>query len=309
MNRFFSSRLFSRICLFSAAIIWGGSFFIVKNTLDTLPPHYLICIRFLIGSGLLSLLFWKRFRKIDHSYLRSSVIIGFFLFAAYSVQTLGLTDTTPGKNAFLTSTYCVIVPFLFWIVNKKRPNGYHLLAAFVCIVGIGLVALSETLKIGFGDTLTILCGFFYAAHLVAIAILGNRKDPILLTIGQFFFAGLFSLAAALLFEKPPTQITSTTLWGMFYIIAFATCTALLFQNIGQQNASPASASIILSLESVFGVLFSVLFFGEKLTPRLVTGFVLIFLAVIISETKLSFLNPKRAKAVPKTDLPYGEGVE
>ena len=286
--------LFPRLALLGAALIWGSSFIVVKDTVDVLPPNLLLALRFTIAAILLCIVFFPRLRKLNRSCFVRGAAIGFLLFCAYSSQTLGITGTTPGKNAFLTAIYCVLVPFLFWAVDKSRPEPCHFLAAFLCIAGIGLVSLTGQFTIEWGDALTLLGGFFYAAHIVAVAKLGKEQDPILLTIVQFGWAAVFSWIVTLLFEPFPTVWTAGSLAGVAYLAVFATAVALLFQNIGQAHTPPAAASILLSLEAVFGVLFSVLFYKEQLTVRLVFGFVLIFLAVILSETKLSFLRPKRA---------------
>lgn len=273
-----------------AAFIWGSSFFIMKDTVDVFPPYILLAFRFTIASILLSIIFWKKLRQINMDYVWKGGVIGLFLFLGYSTQTIGITETTPGKNAFLTAIYCVIVPFLFWIVDRSKPDIFNFIAAFVCISGIGLVSLKGDFTIGYGDAFTLLGGLLYAGHLVAVAKLGKGKDPIILTILQFSFAALFSWCMGLTFEKFPVSWETNNIIGLLYLAIFATAVALLFQNIGQKWTHPSAAAIILSLESVFGVLFSVVFTGEELTLRLITGFIFIFVAVLISETKLSFIK-------------------
>lgn len=285
-----------KLALFMAAFIWGSSFFIMKDTVDVFPPYILLGFRFTIASILLSVVFFKKLRQINLDYIWRSGVIGLFLFLGYSTQTIGITETTPGKNAFLTAIYCVIVPFLFWAVDRSRPDIYNFMAAIVCISGIGLVSLKGDFSIGFGDAFTLLGGFLYAGHLVAVAKLGKGKDPIIITILQFGFAALLSWGMGVIFEKFPTRWETGNIIGLLYLAVFATAVALLFQNIGQKWTHPSAAAIILSLESVFGVMFSVMFYGEQLTLRLLIGFVLIFAAVIISETKLSFIRDIKKRA-------------
>lgn len=290
--------IYAKITLFAAALIWGSSFFVMKNVVDVFPPSLLLAIRFTIGFVLLSLFFFKRLKNLNWEYLKIGAVIGFFLAMAYGIQTLGLTDTTPGKNAFLTAVYCVIVPFLYWIVDKRRPDGYNILAAFLCIGGIGLVSLSGGFSITFGDSFSLLSGLFYALHIVAVAKLGIGRDMTLITILQFGYAALFCWIIGLTTETWPTVIPSACFYQLVYLGVFATTIALLFQNIGLKWENPSSASIILSLESVFGVLFSVLFYGEQMSGRLFLGFFIIFIAIIISETKLSFLRKNPVKKDP-----------
>ncbi len=279
-----------KLALFMAAFIWGSSFFIMKDTVDVFPPYILLSIRFTIASVLLGMIFFRRLKQINFDYIKKGGIIGLLLFLAYSTQTIGITETTPGKNAFLTAVYCVIVPFLFWLVDHSKPDRYNFFAALICISGIGLVALKGDFSIGYGDAFTLLGGFLYAGHMVSVAKLGKEKDPIILTILQFAFAALFSWCIGLTFEKFPGSWGTNNLIGLLYLAIFATAAALLFQNVGQKWTHPSAAAIILSLESVFGVLFSIAFYGEQLTGRLTIGFLMIFIAVVVSETKLSFIK-------------------
>ena len=287
-------RLLAKPMLFAAAFIWGTSFFIMKNTLDVMPVFFLLAIRFTAGAALLSLVCWKKWREFTPDYLWRGAVIGGLLFLAYSVQTFGLARTTPSKNAFLTAVYCVIVPFLTWAVVKVRPDRYNVAAALLCVTGVGLVSLTEELTINTGDGLTLCCALFYASHIVAVAKVSPGKDITLLTVFQFAFAALYAWACGLCTETfPAAALTDpAVLWPMAYLCVMATTVALLFQNVGQVWSDPASASVILSLESVFGVAASVVFYGDPVTKRLLAGFALIFVAVVCSETKFSFLRRK-----------------
>jgi len=280
----------SKLALFGASVIWGSSFLVVKNSMDFMRPHTLLAFRFTIGSILLCLLFAKRLKKINKDYIIKGGIMGIFLFIAYSLQTIGITDTTPGKNAFLTAVYCVIVPYLYWIIEKIRPDRYNIMAAILCLTGIGLVSLDGEFKIRFGDAFTLISGFFYAAHMVVLSKLTQDKDPVLLTIVQFGYTAVISWVVALLTEDIPKSLSGSEICGLLYLAVFATAVALLLQTVGQKYTKPAPASIILSLEAVFGVIFSVIFYGEEVTPKLLLGFLLIFLSIITSETKWSFLK-------------------
>ena len=151
-----------------------------------------------------------------------------------------------------------------------------------------------------GDWLNLLCAVFYAAHIVAVAKVSPGKDIYLLTVFQFAFAGLFAWVCGFATgtEFPVAALTDPgVLWSMAYLCVMATTVAQLFQNVGQVWSDPASAAVILSLESVFGVLFSVLFYGDPVTGRLLLGFALIFVAVVCSETKFSFLRKKTPEKV------------
>ena len=281
--------------LFLAAFIWGSSFFIMKDALDQLPVQYLLAIRFTTGAILLGLFCWKKWRTFTADYLWRGAIIGAMLYIAYSVQTYGLALTTPSKNAFLTAVYCVLVPFLYWAFAKIKPDRYNVLAAVLCVTGVGLVSLTGDLTVNPGDGLTLICAVFYAMHIVAVAKVSPGKDIYLLTVFQFAFAGLYAWTGGALTESFPARALARpeVLLPLAYLAVMATTVALLFQNVGQVWSDPASASVILSLESVFGVLCSVLFAGDEVNGRMLAGFALIFVAVVCSETKFSFLKRGR----------------
>lgn len=289
-------KLLAKPMLFAAALIWGTSFFIMKNALDAIPVFFLLALRFTTGAVLLALVCGRRWKVFTADYLWRGAVMGGLLFLAYSIQTFGLALTTPSKNAFLTAVYCVIVPFLAWAVLRTRPDRYNIAAALLCVTGVGLVSLNEALSVNAGDALTLLCALFYASHIVAVTKVAPGKDITLLTVLQFAFAGLFAWIGGALTEDFPAQALQNpaVLLPMAYLCVMATTVALLFQNVGMVWSDPASSSVILSLESVFGVLFSVLFYGDPVTPRLLAGFGLIFVAVVCSETKFSFLRKKGA---------------
>ena len=148
--------------LFAAAFIWGSSFFIMKNALDAMPVQYLLAIRFTVGALLLALICRKKWRGVTADYLWRGAVIGGCLYLAYSIQTYGLALTTPSKNAFLTAVYCVLVPFLYWLLAGVRPDRYNILAALLSVTGVGLVSLSGDLTVNLGDALTLLCALLTA---------------------------------------------------------------------------------------------------------------------------------------------------
>ncbi len=274
-----------------ATLIWGSSFFILKDTLDHVDAMFLLAFRFSFAAALLALIFWRRWRGIDRSYWWRGGIMGLFLFSGYAVQTYGLIGTTPGKNAFFTAVYCVMVPFLYWAVDRTRPDRYNVLAAALCIAGIGLTSLDGGAALTWGDALTLCSGFLYACHIVAVATFSKGRDILILTVIQFGTAAAASWVGTLFTRGFPADGLPAEAWGaLFYVAIAATSIALLFQNIGQKYTEPSSAALLLSLEAPFGVLFSVVFTDESPTASMYLGFALIFFAVISSETKLSFLR-------------------
>lgn len=289
--------------LFLATIIWGSTFFILKNTLEDTPVSFILAIRFFIAFVALSLIFFKSYKYLNINILWKGALAGVVIAAAYIVQTIGLKYTSPGNNAFITASYCIIVPFLFWLFVKKRPDKYKIISALICFAGVGLVSVKEDVFFGKGEALTLLSGFLFALHIVIIATLAKDKNIALFTIIQFLTAGLCCLMNFAIFEEFPQNISQNSILSIVYLGLFATAGALTLQNFGQKYTNPTSTSIILSFEAVFGLMFSMIFYGEKLLPKTAIGFSLIFLALIISETKLK-IPFKTHKYVSNKDISW-----
>ena len=281
-----------RLCLIGCTFLWGTSFVVLKSALDTMPTLWILAIRFLGAALLMTLFGFRKLKKLDQNYWKGGAVMCAFLTAAYIIQTYGLVYTTPGKNAFLTATYCVLVPFLWWVIRRQKPERSHVIAAVICFVGIGLVSLQEHLTVNPGDLITLFCGMFYGLHIIATSVYAKGRDAVLLSMVQFLTAAVICFALAPFVSPFPAQVPSDTWLRIAYLCIMCTGVCFLLQTIGQKYTPANEVAIFLTLESVFGAAISVLFFHERLTFQVFFGFVLIFLAVLISETKPDFLQKK-----------------
>lgn len=286
------SPLFWKFMLVAMALIWGYSFLTMKTVLDTVPTFMLLACRFLLSAVIMFIIFRKRIKAhFNREYLGFGVLMGCVIWSAYAAQTLGLVDTTPGKNAFLTGTYCILVPFIALILFKERVTKWHIASALLCLVGVGFVAL-DNFSIQMGDLMTLVGAVFFAVDMAVVGHIGRTRDVSVLTSWMFLFVGLFSLAATTAFEPrvPAGQWTPEIIGQLVFLAVVCTTIGLLLQNQALSHVPPATGSLLLSLESPSGVLFSVLMAGEVLTGKLIFGFVLIFLSIVLSETHFSFLR-------------------
>ncbi|MCJ7691730.1 MAG: DMT family transporter, partial [Clostridiaceae bacterium] len=153
--------------LLLVALMWGGGFIAVKGALDSVTPFYITAMRFGISVIIMLLVFRKKIKHITIKELKIGTLVGLLLFLGFAAQTVGMKYTTAGKNAFLTGTNVVIVPFLYWVISKKKPDSYSLVSAFLCFIGIGMLTLDGGINISLGDSLTLLCAVFFAAHIVS----------------------------------------------------------------------------------------------------------------------------------------------
>ena len=289
-----NTAIIGRLALLGTTLIWGSSFIILKATLDSVPTLWILAIRFTGACILMGAFSLRELKKLDRSALKYGLAMGAALYAAYTLQTYGLLYTTPGKNAFLTASYCVLVPFLWWLFYKKRPDRFNVAAALVCITGMALVSLDGSLGLGLGDALTMCCGLFYALHIIVSSRALEKYSVTALTTIQLGTAAMLCWLTAPLAAPFPESVPASAWLSIAYLCIMCTGVCYFLQALGQKYTSPQTASILLTLESVFGTLFSVVFYHERLSLRTLSGFVLIFIAILISETKLSFLRPKSA---------------
>lgn len=277
-----------KLALASAAAIWGGSFVVIKDALDAMPAAWLMALRFSLAAVALVIVFHHRLAEnFDWSHLVAGVLLGVVEGTGFVVQNIGLETTTPGRNAFLTAVYCVLVPFVNWVVVGRRPGANNVVGAALCLAGVGLLSLGGdlSLALGAGDALTLLSAVLYAVHIVLVSKLASAHDVMTLTIVQIATSALVALGFALALEPMPGAgvFTPDFLAALAYLVILASCVAMVVQNFGQSKVPPAQAALLLSMESLFAVLASVVFYHEQVTTQMLVGFGLIFLAMLASE--------------------------
>lgn len=301
-----------------ATAIWGLGTVVIKSTVDEIPPSWIVGIRFSAAGLLLGLVTLPRIKDTlrDKSHWKAGIVLGIFVYLSYETNSTGLAFTTASNSAFLTTLYVVIIPFLGWVLNKKRPTSYNLVAALVCIVGVGCVAYagSSGFSLNFGDIITLLSAVFLSFHILLTGKFAPGKNMTTLTVVQFLVAGVLGLITGAFTEPfPPLSTLPVSAWlSLAYLAVFASCVALLLQNLAVARVPAAQASLFLSLESVFGVFFSVLVLGEILTTSLIGGFVLIFASIVISEYLPLRAEKSRASASDlsaETDLEIADASE
>ena len=284
-----STQVFASLGLLLTAAVWGFAFVVVKDSLDYVGSVYMVAIRFSIAAIGLAIIFCKRLKKIDKKHLLMGGVTGLFLFLAYLVQTIGCSYTTAGKNAFLTTIYVILIPLIAWPLYKKRPHWHVFVAAGLSLTGIGLLALGgdDISGINIGDILTLLCGLFFALHILWTEKCNKEGcDTIIITMLQFAFAAFFGWILAPFMDGafPIVAIqTPKVVLSMLYLGLFSSMICFSLQNIGLKYVQSSLASLFLSFESVFGVLCSTIFLHETLTLKMAVGCALIFSAIVIAE--------------------------
>lgn len=277
---------YGKSALFLTAMLWGTTFAIGKIATEVFSASFIIALRFSVASIALIITAIPLYHLLNRQYWIDGMWMGITLFLSYILQVAGLAmDTSPGKSAFLCTTYCVMVPFLYWFVTKKRPKFLHVLCVFICLLGIGILSLQGGLEMSAGDVMTVLSGVPCAVNIVISAIVCQNKNPLLLTTIELGVVSVLAWICVLFTDTFPKEFPINTVGGIVYLGLIATALCLYLQSYGLKYAEPSIGGMLLSLESVFGVIFSIIIYQENITPRMVLGFVVIFIAILLSQLR------------------------
>ena len=277
-------------------ILWGMGFVTVKIGLNAgMNTFYLMWLRFLGSFVLLSILFRKKIKKVSKDDLKAGVILGIIQYFGYVFQTYGAAHTTVGKNAFFTAINVIIVPYIFWILNKKRPDIFSFSASIICLIGVGIRSLDSNLNfthLNKGDVMTIISAFFFALQVAYTGYFGRKVHPMNLVLLQMLVGGLLfagtQFATSGLREVIPLH--GETLMAIIYAVVFSTAIPMLLQIYCQRLTTATRASILMSTESMFAPIFAFFVLGEIMTLRVALGSVFILFSVVVSETKLGMVK-------------------
>ena len=275
------------IGLIITAIIWGSGFVASAVSLEHYTPYQILAGRFLIGTLILCMVFHKKLRHIKKSTLLKGTVLGLFLYVAFALQTVGLQYTTPSKNAFLTAVNVVIVPFIGFLLYKRKIDLFELGGAVLALVGVAVISLQLSSEINIGDLLTLCCAVGFAFHIFYTAKFVKDEDAVLLTIIQMVTAAV--IGWIVVGFKGETSLTLETegLLPLLYLGIFSTTIAYLLQTVAQKFITETKAAIILSTESLWGMIFSVILLSEILTLKMGIGAVLIIQCVVGLLLKIS----------------------
>ena len=276
-----TQRLKAELLLVLAAMIWGGTFVVVKDALGHATPLAFLAVRFTLA-GILLFVFMYRGR-LSAAVVGRGFLLGIFLFGGYLFQTTGLLYTTPSKSAFITGFSVIVVPFL------QALHGFKLRSAMVVGAGLGLVGIYLLVlprglaAVNRGDVLTLVGSCAFAVHIVLVGVYTRRHSFRQLVAIQILTVGLLA------FSSWPLDLPFKLNWTVGLVAAIAVtavlATGLAFsvQNWAQQFTPPSHTALIFALEPVFAALTSWVVLHERLGGRLFLGSALILAGMVISE--------------------------
>ncbi|RXT14679.1 DMT family transporter [Ammoniphilus sp. CFH 90114] len=303
--------LLADLSLLLVAFVWGTTFVIVQNAISTLPPHAFNAIRFLLASGLLFLfilLFYReQLRAFSKKMIGSGIVLGIWLFGGYAFQTVGLLYTTSSKAGFITGLSIVLVPLFSLMLLKQRPKWPAIIGVLVATIGLYLLTLSDSLNMNNGDFLVFLCAICFAMQIIFTGKYAPSYPALPLALIQIFTVSVLSAGASFLFENGQTYLNKDiltqnhVLWALLITAGPATALAFLTQTICQRFTTPTRVALIFAMEPVFAALAAFIWTDEVLGFKALSGCLLIFIGMILSELQPEQLlnNMKKKKTVPQ----------
>lgn len=226
------------------------------------------------------------------------IICGAILTAASAFQQIGIADgTDAGKAAFITALYVVIVPIIALAFRKRSPKNVWI-SVGIAVAGFYFLCIKENLTLALSDLLVLICAVIFALHIIAIDRFAPRCDGVRMSCVQFFSAFVFNSVLTFIFNGASAFSSMPSLiFPLLYLGICSSGIAYTLQIVGQRNANPAVASLILSLESLFGVIGGAVILGNKMSVREYFGCAIVFAAVILSQIDFSGIskNPNKSK--------------
>ena len=279
-----------------AALIWGTAF-VAQKVGGAVGDFTFNAARSIIGGFVLIpvIIFLDR-KKLPSEkkatdkkrLLLGGVCCGIMLCIASNFQQIGIKYIDSGKSAFITALYMIFVP-LIGIFEKKPLTLKIALSVILAVIGMYFLCVTDKFTFGIGEILTLLCAFFFACHILVIDRFASEFDGVKLSCIQFFTCGILSSVLMFIFEEPQIGSIAASWLPIAYAGVMSCGVAYTLQIVGQKDMNPTVASIILSLESVFGTLAGIILLGDDFGFKKGIGCVLMFAAIILTQL------PQKAK--------------
>lgn len=290
-------RYSANLILVGVTVLWGSGFVATKMAIDfNVSPGLINIIRGALFTLLTFVFFSKRIIKMNKNDMRKGFIAGSLNSIAFLMQTVAMHYTTPSNAAFFTVSNVLMVPFIVWIFYKRKPTVRVFISVGICLVGMAILTGFAGYNVTFniGDALAIFGALMFAFSLTYIA---NSAKEIDFPIIAFMLGLTQAIGGILYFIIFDGAMVSNVIWlkgaipVLIYLGVFPSFISQTLQVLAQQNTKATSAALIMTLEAVFGSIFSILFGYDKLTWALAIGGFLIMLSLVVSE--IQFIKPHK----------------
>ena len=297
------------LLLLLGSVIWGAAFVAQRVGMDHLGPFSFNGIRMLLAGAVMIpvTVFIERKnaggnKKTDTTagprdghdeaarvpdpkdQRRAGLLCGFMLFAASSLQQMGLVTTTAGKAGFITALYVVLVPVAAWILFRKNPGRMIWLGVALAVFALYLLCIpAEGFTLQSGDLLVLGCAVCFTVQILCVDHYAPKVSGVRLARDEFLITGALSMLIAVFTEPITMEGIREALIPILYAGILSGAVGYTLQILGQRDTDPTIASLLMCLESVFAVLTGAVVLGEKMTAREAVGCVMMFSAVILAQ--------------------------
>jgi drug/metabolite transporter (DMT)-like permease len=279
--------------LLLTAMIWGFAFVAQRSGMQFIGPFAYTGVRYALGAlAILPLWLFYRSRRtgLEKRLPRARrflaiMVAGLLMFGGSALQQVGLVTTTAANAGFITCFYVVLVPIVGIFVGK--PASWRVwVGAVLCLAGLYFLSVGEGFSVSTGDILVLACAFVWTGHILWINRVASRMDALEIAVGQAVVCAVLSLATALAVEPTPFAGLGAAAIPILYGGIMSIGVGFTLQVVAQKTAHPASASIIMSMESLFAAVGGVLILGEPLTQRLALGGTVMLAGMVIAQLEL-----------------------
>jgi drug/metabolite transporter (DMT)-like permease len=278
-------KLKAELILFFIAVIWAGTFVIIKVTLTDLPPFYFLTFRFFAASVFFYLLVYNRLKKPTKAELKAGLILGILLFAGFASQTSGLVYTTASNSALITGVNLLIVPFAQYFIIKRKVGVENWIGVIVVLAGLFLLTDPVVKGINKGDLITLICAFSWAFYIIYLDVFSRKYNLFVLVLSQFILVTVLSFLFALAFDRMSDIVfSSTSILGLLYTGVLATLVATFLGNKYQKETSPIRAALIFSVEQPGAVILAIIILKDQFQVLQIVGVLLMIGGILFSET-------------------------
>jgi drug/metabolite transporter (DMT)-like permease len=265
------------LAMLGAAAVWGGSFVVMKDSLEKQDVLSFLASRFILASILMFMYRPTALRGLSKKFVLRGILAGILLGSGYIFQTFGLTNTTVSNTGFITGLYLVFTPLISLVILRRHVIRIQWLAVLLAFIGLFLISYNGV-SIGRGETLVLISAILYGAHFVALGEWSDGGNTYALTLIQIatlaVMASLFTIKDG--FQLPP----DSSVWlAVLFTAFFATFLAFLVQTKAQSVMSATAASVLLATETPFAVIFGLYFNSDPLTIKIITGGMLVMVAM------------------------------
>jgi drug/metabolite transporter (DMT)-like permease len=276
------ARLGAEFGLVGAALIWGFNFILVKMAIGHMPAIYYVGLRFLVGAVFLLPFSWRQMRRLDRQGWLIGIGVGVLLFGGFVLQTVGLRSTSPGVSGFLTSLYVIMVPIFIGVATGRWPSPMVGVGVVVVVAGFAILSLYGHLAFGWGEIFTLLATIFWALHILGVAYGSTRLGALAFVQLQLATCAILSLVGSFVFERPHLFPGWAPTGAVLWTGIMGSLVAYVLMVVGQRYTPPTLAGVIMSLEAVFALIFSILVGYDILTLRTLLGFAVVFIGTTVA---------------------------